>query len=102
MTIITKPFDAAKHLTDEADQIDLINDALHEGNPRYIASAIGTVLRARGMSAVASAAGLNRQSLHKAFSNEGNPTLNTVLKVLDELGIELQAKPKAERRPEHA
>ncbi len=102
MVLATKPFDAAKYLTEEADQIDLINDALHEGHPGYIAGAIGIVLRARGLSAVASSAGLNRQALHKAFSDEGNPTLTTVLKVLGELGIELQAKPKSERQPEHA
>jgi probable addiction module antidote protein len=100
MPIQTKPFDAAKYFTDEEAQIELLNDALREGHAGYIASAIGTVAKARGLTGVASATGLSRQSLHKALSENGNPTIDTLMKVLAELGIELEAKRK--REPEMA
>ncbi len=94
MTIPTKPFDAAKHFPTDEARIELIRDAIQSGHVGYIASAIGTVVKARGMTKVAEEAGLNRQTLHKAFSEAGNPTLETLTKVLDTIGLQLDVKPK--------
>ena len=94
MAIKTKPFDAAKHFPDDDSQIDLITDALSTGHVGYIAAALGNIAKARGMTAVANDTGLSRQSLHKALSEGGNPTLDTVMKVLEALGLTLEAKPK--------
>lgn len=99
MPIKTKPFDAAKYFgTDEA-QIDLVTDALKTGDAGYIAAAIGTIAKARGMTEVAREAGLSRQALHKTLADDGNPTLGTVMKVLGVLGLRLEAKA---REPEMA
>jgi probable addiction module antidote protein len=95
MAIPATPFDAAKYLTDEVSQIELLNDALHEGQAGYIASAIGVIAKARGLTGVASGAGLGL----KALGKDGNPTLDTFLKVLAELGIELEAKVRREPEP---
>jgi len=38
--------------------------------------------------------GLARESLYKALSAEGNPTFATILKVVEALGIRLQAVPR--------
>jgi probable addiction module antidote protein len=54
-----------------------------------VAAALGDVARARGMSKIAKAAGLGRESLYKALSAEGNPEFATVLKVLSSLGLKL-------------
>lgn len=99
MAIKTKPFDAAKHFPSDAAQIELIRDAIKEGHVGYIAAALGTIAKARGMTKVADEAGLSRQSLHKALSEAGNPTLDTIMKVLDALGLQLDVK---ERELEHA
>lgn len=99
MAIKTRPFDAARHFPDDKAQIDLITDALATGHVGYIAAALGTIAKARGMTKVAGDAGLSRQSLHKALSEDGNPTLDTVMKVLGALGLQLAAKA---REPEHA
>jgi probable addiction module antidote protein len=50
--------------------------------------AVGDVARAKGMSQIAQAAGLGRESLYKALSTEGNPEFATVLKVMRALGHE--------------
>lgn len=94
MTTKTKPLNAAKFFPDDAAQADVITDALATGHVGYIAAALGIVARARGMTAVAGDTGLSRQSLHKALSENGNPTLDTVMKVLDALDLQLEAKPR--------
>jgi len=105
MGIDTRPFDAANYLESAADQADLLNDAVDSGDPRYIAYALGAVARARGgIAKLAREAGMNRQALHKALSEEGNPTLDTVLKVLRALGLHMKIEESApsERKLETA
>ena len=53
MTAKTKPFDAAKYFQADEEQIELIAEALHSGDKRYIAAAIGTVAKARGIADIA-------------------------------------------------
>jgi probable addiction module antidote protein len=57
-----------------------------------IARALGDVARAKGMSQVARDAGLSRESLYKALSENGNPSFATVLKVARALGVRLHAE----------
>jgi probable addiction module antidote protein len=57
-----------------------------------IARALGDIARARGMSKVARKTGLSRESLYKALSANGNPSLATVLKVARALGMRLHAE----------
>jgi probable addiction module antidote protein len=49
------------------------------------------IARAKGMSQVARDAGLSRESLYKALSEDGNPSFATVLKVARALGVRLHA-----------
>ena len=92
----TTKFDAAKYFTEEDDRIDLLEDALATGEAGYIAAALGTIARAKGMSEVSAETGLNRQALYSALKDEGNPTLDTLMKVLRAVGIELHASKIAE------
>jgi probable addiction module antidote protein len=57
-----------------------------------LARALGDIARARGMSQVARDAGLSRESLYKALSENGNPSFSTVMKVARALGVRLQAQ----------
>ncbi|MFN7630613.1 MAG: addiction module antidote protein [Cyanobacteriota bacterium] len=54
-----------------------------------IARAVGDIARAKGMTQVAKDAGLSRESLYRALSEQGNPSLSTILKVLGALGLKL-------------
>lgn len=90
MSIETRAFDAAKYLDGPEDEADLLSDAVADGDPRYIAAALGAVARAHGgIAALARNTGLHRQTLHKALSEGGNPTLDTVIKVLNALGLQM-------------
>jgi len=58
-----------------------------------ITRALGDIARAKGMSQVARDAGLSRESLYKALSEDGNPSFATVLKVAKALGVKFHAQP---------
>jgi len=93
MPIRTKPFVAAVHLTDAGAQAELLDDAFASGETGYIAHALGVVARARGMSQVARDAGVTREALYKALSDEGDPRLSTLMGVTRALGIRLTVAP---------
>jgi probable addiction module antidote protein len=90
MTLKLTDYDAADHLADTSAQLFVLNDALDSGHAGYIAQALGAVARARGMTQMASDTGIKRQVLYKALSADGNPTLETTLKVVQALGFHLR------------
>ena len=87
MTIKLTRFDPATYLTHAEDQADLIADAVASGDTGYISHALGVIARARGMTQVERDTGMKRQALYRALSKEGNPTLDTLLKVTKALGL---------------
>ncbi len=46
-----------------------------------------------GVAKIAAAAGVQRESLYRALSPKGNPTLNTLLAVLKSVGMRLSVEP---------
>lgn len=97
----TKAWDVAEHLTTPEDIADYLSEALRDGDPGYFQHALGVVARAEGMSSVASATGLNRENLYRTLSDDSNPRFQTVVKILNSLGLELDVKPagKSSRSP---
>ena len=51
--------------------------------------ALRQVAQAQGMDAVAQRAGIQRESLYRALSPNGNPTLKTLLAILNAAGLRL-------------
>ena len=93
MTLKTTPFDAAIYLQDAESQRELLADAMEFGDSGYIAVALGTIARARGMSKVAAESGVNRQALYRALSEDGDPRLTTLLGVAKSLGLKMTFVP---------
>jgi probable addiction module antidote protein len=91
----TTPFDAAEFLDSPEAIAEYLTDAFGEGDPAFIARAIGTAARAHGMAEVAREAGLSRENLYRSLNGETRPEFDTILRVLDALGLKLEAKPKA-------
>ncbi|HEX8402250.1 MAG TPA: addiction module antidote protein [Allosphingosinicella sp.] len=87
-------FDPMEHLDATEDHVELLNDALATGNPKVIVNAIAEIARGRGMSELARATGIGRSSLYKALADDANPTMETVMKVLAGLKLELTAASK--------
>ena len=67
-----------------------------DGDAAFVAMALGDIARARGMTQVASDAGLPRECLCKALSGNRSPTFDTVLRVIAALGLRLRAETSAE------
>ena len=92
MALETFPVDLAPFYETEAAQEELLNDALASGHAGYIANTLGIIARARGMSGLAAETGVKRQQLYRALSEDGNPTLETLIKVIAALGFRLSAE----------
>ena len=88
----TKEFDPAIHITTLEAQQELLDDAFASGNASYIADALGTIARARGMTEVARTAGVTREALYKSLGDGGDPRLTTLLGVAKALGVTLTAR----------
>ncbi len=70
--------------------------ALTEGSTEEFLLALRSVADARGgVGAVAKAAQLNRQTLYRTLSGDGNPTIATLRSVLRALGLDLAFTPTA-------
>lgn len=91
----TRPFDPASYLRTEEDILYYLEAAMEGNEPKHIASALGDVARSKGMSEIARKAGLGRQALYSALSENGNPTLETLVGVLDALGLQLTVQKRA-------
>ena len=89
----TTQFDVADHLRTPEEMAAYLDAWLDEApdDVAGIARALGSVARAKGMAQVARDTGLSRESLYRALSVNGNPSLATVLKVARALGIRLHA-----------
>lgn len=92
MTIKITRFDATKYLEPD-DYVELLNEALAIGDPRLIIHVLNETARGRGMSDLARVTGIGRSSLYKALADDANPTIDTLMKVLDGLKLELRAQP---------
>ena len=88
-------FDIAEHLRSPEEMAAYLDACIAEsgGDTGFIARALGDVARAKGMSALARETGLGRESLYKALSVDGNPQLQTVMKVAKALGLRLRVEP---------
>ena len=87
----TRPYDSAEYLgTDEA-VAEYLAAAVEEGDAALFRHALGVVARARGMTQIAREAGLSRESLYRALSEDGNPSLDTAMRVLKTLNVRLTA-----------
>ena len=92
-TIRTRPWDGARYIRDDADRAAYLEAALEEDDPRVIVAVLGDIARSRGMTEVSRETGLGRESLYKALSETGNPSLATVLQVIRALGLRLKVTP---------
>jgi probable addiction module antidote protein len=90
----TSSYDVAEHLRTPEEMAAYLDAWLEEApdDVSGIARALGNIARAKGMSQVARDAGLSRESLYRALSEDGNPSFATILKVARALGVRLHAQ----------
>ncbi len=90
----TTRYDVSEHLRTPEEMAAYLEACFAEanGDAAFIAKALGDIARAKGMAQVARDSGLSRESLYKALSGERSPGFDTILKVMDALGLKLHAE----------
>lgn len=90
MTEVTfSGFDASKYLdTDEAIN-DYLAIALEDGDTKTVQVILRDIARAHGMTQLAKETQLNRESLYKSLSKEGNPSFASITKIMKALGLKM-------------
>ncbi len=94
-----RPFDPVNYLDSPAAMAGYLEAALEDGDPKLIGEVLGDIARAKGMTEVAQATGLGRESLYKALSRDGNPEFATVVRVITALGLTLKVVPVRKTQP---
>ena len=82
-------WDASEYLETEEDMAAYLNAALEDGDTSVVAAALGDIARAKGMTQLSKETGITRDGLYKALSPTGNPSFDTVQKVIRAFGLKL-------------
>jgi probable addiction module antidote protein len=82
---------SAEYLKTDEDMVLYLEEA--EDDAAFIAKALDTIARTKGMTQLAKETGLGRENLYTALSGESNPSFATILKVTTALAIKLHAQP---------
>jgi len=90
----TFDWDMAENINTQEEVFAYLEAALDENDTETLFDVIGAIARSKGMSKLANELGLSRESLYRSLSQDGNPSFNTVVKVLDNLGFQLSIRQK--------
>src|SRR5664279_5288980 len=85
-------FDASPYLESEESIAAYLTDILEANDAALLASALGDIARARGMTEIAKSAGITREALYKALRPDSAPRFDTISRVCVALGVRLVAQ----------
>ena len=97
----TRSYDSflKKQLRDPDMAAEYLSTAVREGSLEGFLIALKSVAEAHGgIGTIAKVTNLNRQSMYRMFSEKGNPTVSSLLTVLNALGIEVSFSPQEKRK----
>jgi probable addiction module antidote protein len=83
---------------DPALAAEYLNVAAEDGDAQSYLLALRTVAEAQGMTKVAKAAGVPRESIYRALSSKGNPRLSTLTAVLKAAGLKMTVATSVRRQ----
>ncbi|MGB6830609.1 MAG: addiction module antidote protein [Terracidiphilus sp.] len=86
-------FDPARYLDNEESIAVYLTGILEANDAALLASALGDIVRPRGMTEMAKAAGITREALYKALRPDSAPRFDTINRVCTALGVRLVAQP---------
>ena len=77
-------YDPAEDLLGDRGIAFFLSDALETSDPAYIALAVGTVARAKGVVEIAKATGLSVEQIYRSLNDHGSHTLEAAKMLLNE------------------
>ncbi|MEZ4866253.1 MAG: putative addiction module antidote protein [Caldilineaceae bacterium] len=94
--MLTKSYDAflIEELRDPELAAEYLSAAIEDGSVQELLIALRAVAEVHGgLGVLAEKTHLNRQAMYKALSTQGNPTLTTLLAILNAVGLNLTFTP---------
>ena len=89
----SKPYNTPDYLSTPEDVALYLDAALQEDDPKLLLAALRDIVNSQGgMTMMSARTGLNRESLYKSLSENGNPKLSTLFEIIKSLGLHLSVK----------
>ena len=95
-------FDPTDCLTTPEAIAAFLDEAAATGDAKFMAHCLGVAAKAIGMGKVAGLAGVNRQALYRSLSGDIAPRIDTLMAVLQALGMQMHISPADEPTAEAA
>jgi probable addiction module antidote protein len=92
--VTVSDWDPAEYIETKEDVIANLSVAFEDGDMEYLLKIMGDIARSEGMSQIARELGVTREGLYKSLAPAGNPSFETILKLLDILGFRLRVEHK--------
>jgi probable addiction module antidote protein len=89
MKVKTSPYNPLDYLETKKEVNEYLSNAFMDDDPQIFLIALGHIAKKKGMTKIAKETGLNRESLYKSLSGDGNPKFTTISKVTKALGCKL-------------
>ena len=89
MKVKTSPYNPLDYLETKEEVNEYLSKAFMDDDPQIFLIALGHLAKKKGMTKIAEETGLNRESLYKSLSGDGNPKFTTISKVTKALGYKL-------------
>jgi len=91
-------WDMAEYIKTKKDVIAHLEAALAENDIPFLLSVVGDIARSEGMTKIARSLGMSREGLYRSLSPSGKPSFETVVKLLNLLGLRLSLEYKQPRK----
>jgi len=88
-------WDPADDIETKEDVIALLEVALEENDPDFLLSIVGDIARSKGMIQITEELKLDYKNTYELLVTDGTPSLKTVFKLLDLLGLRLKIELKS-------
>jgi probable addiction module antidote protein len=88
-------WDIAEVLDTKEDIIACLEVALAEPDTKFLFETLGALARSKGMARIARELGVTREGLYKSLSLDGHPSFETVIKLIDLLGLRIRLEQKS-------
>jgi probable addiction module antidote protein len=92
--VTVRNWDLAEVLDTKEDILASLEVALAENDTKFLFEIISALARSGGMTQIAHDLGVTREGLYKSLSPSGNPSFETVIKLLDVLGFRFRIEQK--------
>ena len=91
-------WDMAEYIKSKKDVIAHLEAALAENDIPFLLSVVGDIARSEGMTKIARSLGMSREGLYRSLSPSGKPSFETVVRLLNLLGLRLSVECRNPKR----